>query len=138
MNPMPTAESTKPATKTLTDILSHLIRMPTLTADHATNRAALDWVEEQLHELPLRIQRLEHKGVSSLVATTPAVKNPKRPRLWLAGHMDVVPGDPKDFPPRVHDGKLFGRGAFDMKYGLAVFIKLLRELGPDLAKYDLG
>lgn len=130
--------TTPTSTNTVTELLSHLIRMPTVTSDHATNRAALDWVQEQLHDLPLHFTRLEHNGVASLVATTPAVADPKNPKLWLAGHLDVVPGTPEDFKPRIQGGKLYGRGAYDMKYGVAVFIAILQELGEDLAHYDLG
>lgn len=125
-------------TETLTEILSHLIRMPTVTSDKSTNRAAMDWVEEKLRHLPLTIHRHEHNGHPSLVAVTPAVKDHKRPKLWLAGHMDVVPGAPQDFVPREADDRLYGRGAYDMKYGIAVFIVLLNSLGEDLADYDLG
>jgi succinyl-diaminopimelate desuccinylase len=127
--------STKPITATLTEILSHLVRFPTLSADHATNRAALDWVEEQLRGLPLHIQHHEHNGYPSLTAIT---KRTKAPRLWLSGHMDVVPGTPSSFKPVVRDSRLYGRGTHDMKSGIAVFITLLQELGPKLSKYNLG
>jgi succinyl-diaminopimelate desuccinylase len=122
----------------LTELLMHLIRMPTVTSDHATNRAALDWVQEQLHGLPLSFRTVTDAGVTSLIATTPAVKNPKKPKLWLAGHIDVVPGTPAEFKPVIKDGKLYGRGVFDMKYGLAIYIHLLRSLGEDLADYNIG
>ena len=123
---------------TLTDLLSHLIRMPTVTSDHATNRAAMDWVQEQLQGLPLQFKRFENNGFPSLVATTPTVADHKNPRLWLVGHMDVVPGANSDFSPKLQGGKLVGRGAFDMKFAIACFIRLLQELGPDLARYNLG
>lgn len=130
--------TTSPKPTTLTDLLSHLIRMPTVSSDHATNRAALDWVQEQLHHLPLTFKHLQNNGFPILIATTPGTENVKNPRLWLAGHMDVVPGATKDFTPKIHAGKLIGRGAYDMKFAIACFIRLLQELGPDLANYDLG
>jgi succinyl-diaminopimelate desuccinylase len=134
---MPTS-TTSTTTKTIVELLSHLVRFPTITRDHATNRAALDWVEQQLHGLPLRVKHIDNHGTASLVATTPAVKNPKHPRLWLAAHMDVVPGAASTFNPVVRGGKLYGRGAFDMKFAIAVYIALFKQLGADLAKYDLG
>lgn len=50
------------------------------------------------------------------------------PNLCFAGHVDVVPpGELKDwisnpFKPEVRDGMLYGRGASDMKSGVAAFI----------------
>ncbi len=50
------------------------------------------------------------------------------PNLCFAGHVDVVPpGELKDwisdpFKPEVRDGMLYGRGASDMKGGVAAFI----------------
>lgn len=128
--------STQPST--ITDLLSHLVRMPTISSDRSTNRAALDWVQEQLRGLPLDFKTVTHAGVSNLIATTPAVLDPKKPKLWLCAHMDVVPGTPAEFIPTIKDGKLFGRGVFDMKYAIAIYIALLQELGADLRHYDLG
>ncbi len=133
---MPT--SPPATTKTLIELLSHLIRMPTVSGDHATNRGGLDWIEAQLHGLPLNFKHLSHNGVPSLIATTPAVKDGKNPRLWLAGHLDVVPAPPAEFAPRVKNDRLIGRGVYDMKFAIAGFIALLAELGPDLKNYSLG
>ena len=119
------------------ELLSELIRWPTVSSDSATNAAALDWIEAQLQGLPLNIKRLDNNGVPALIATTPAA-DPNNPRLWLAGHIDVVPARPDHFQPRIEAGRLIGRGAYDMKYAVACFIRLLQELGPDLADYDLG
>ncbi len=51
-----------------------------------------------------------------------------RPLVVLAGHTDVVPPGPLEkwstdpFEPTVRDGKLFGRGAADMKTSIAAFV----------------
>jgi succinyl-diaminopimelate desuccinylase len=132
---MPTTESAT-ITKTITDLLSHLVRMPTVTSNAATNRAALDWVEEQLAGLPLRVKRYEQNGHPSLVATTR--QSTKQPRLWLCGHLDVVHGSPAMFKPRIENGRLHGRGVHDMKFAIAVFIAVLQQFGPRLRGFDLG
>ena len=60
------------------------------------------------------------------------------PRLVLNGHIDVVPADPAEgwttppFEPVVRDGLLYGRGACDMKGGIAamtVAAETLASLG---------
>jgi succinyl-diaminopimelate desuccinylase len=55
------------------------------------------------------------------------------PVFCFAGHTDVVPPGPLDdwltdpFAPVVHDGMLFGRGAADMKSGLAAMLTASEE-----------
>ncbi|MDN3518372.1 succinyl-diaminopimelate desuccinylase [Aquisalimonas lutea] len=50
------------------------------------------------------------------------------PLFVFAGHTDVVPTGPEDawssppFDPRVRDGRLYGRGAADMKGSVAAFV----------------
>jgi succinyl-diaminopimelate desuccinylase len=61
-----------------------------------------------------------------------------RPAVLLAGHLDTVPLQEGDFPPRRESGRVHGRGASDMKGALAVMIELwqrldLRALPVDLA-----
>ncbi|MGZ5651712.1 MAG: M20/M25/M40 family metallo-hydrolase, partial [Usitatibacter sp.] len=51
-----------------------------------------------------------------------------KPLLVLAGHTDVVPPGPIEkwhsdpFEPTIREGKLFGRGAADMKTSIAAFV----------------
>ena len=55
------------------------------------------------------------------------------PTLMFAGHTDVVPTGPAEqwdsdpFIPSHRDGKLFGRGASDMKTSLAAFVVAVEE-----------
>jgi acetylornithine deacetylase len=57
------------------------------------------------------------------------------PTLLLWGHTDVVAADVQGFEPRIVDGRLYGRGAVDMKGGLACAIAAAERLaaGPRLA-----
>jgi succinyl-diaminopimelate desuccinylase len=63
-------------------------------------------------------------GVSNLWAKRGAA----RPLLCFAGHTDVVPTGPlaewhsDPFVPTLRDGKLYGRGAADMKSSIAAFV----------------
>ncbi len=79
----------------------------------------------------------EIEGKRNLVATwqPPAVGSSGR-SLILAGHVDVVTSDPDDlwrsapFEPRLDgEGWLYGRGACDMKSGLAAMVGAVRALG---------
>ena len=70
--------------------------------------------------------------VTNLWAKRPA-SVPGSPTLVLAGHTDVVPTGPLDqwhsapFVPTHRDGKLYGRGAADMKTSLAAFVVAIEE-----------
>src|SRR3954452_909897 len=44
------------------------------------------------------------------------------------GHIDVVPGRTEQFEPRIEGDRLIGRGAYDMKGGLAGMMCALRDL----------
>ena len=70
--------------------------------------------------------------VTNLWALRPG-KQADAPVLVFAGHTDVVPTGPLDqwqsppFTPTVRDGKLFGRGAADMKTSLAAMVVAVEE-----------
>src|ERR687885_2012560 len=58
-----------------------------------------------------------------------ATVGPERgPTVVLHGHLDVVPGRPEQFAPRIEGDRLYGRGAYDMKGGLAAMICALRDV----------
>ena len=46
----------------------------------------------------------------------------------LNGHLDVVPGHSEQFVPQVREGRLYGRGSYDMLGACAVFMDVMREL----------
>jgi acetylornithine deacetylase/succinyl-diaminopimelate desuccinylase-like protein len=64
-------------------------------------------------------------------------------RLVILGHLDVVRAEPGDweydpFAAEIHDGYLYGRGALDMKYFVAVALATLLELKPLEASLERG
>ena len=46
----------------------------------------------------------------------------------LNGHIDVIEAEEKQFQPYIKDGKMYGRGAVDMKAGLAAFMVAVAQL----------
>ena len=71
--------------------------------------------------------------VSNLWALRRGARGKDAPVLVFAGHTDVVPTGPLDqwhgdpFVPTVRDGKLYGRGAADMKTSLAAMVVAVEE-----------
>lgn len=64
-------------------------------------------------------------------------RSPNRPRLIFYGHVDVVPAQGWDaFTPRVANGRVYGRGASDMKGSIAALLLALEAVKDKPLKYD--
>jgi succinyl-diaminopimelate desuccinylase len=106
--------------------LAPLIRCPSVTPAEG---GALSALEAMLGPLGFKIDRVVAKE-----AGTPDIENlyarigTDGPNLMFAGHTDVVPaGDEAawshpPFSAAIADGEMYGRGAVDMKGGIACFI----------------
>jgi succinyl-diaminopimelate desuccinylase len=60
--------------------------------------------------------------VRELPVTYAEVGPASKPTIVLHGHLDVVPGHPEQFEPRIEGDRLYGRGAYDMKGALAAML----------------
>ncbi|GGI16558.1 MAG: succinyl-diaminopimelate desuccinylase [Oxalicibacterium faecigallinarum] len=84
---------------------------------------------ELLSPLGFACETIESGGVTNLWAR----KGTAQPLLVFAGHTDVVPTGPVDqwtsppFEPTHRDGKLYGRGAADMKTSIAAMVIAAEE-----------
>lgn len=98
-----------------------LIRKPSVTP---ADLGALDVVQGALEALGFVVKRYPFEDVDNLYARL----GTERPNFCFAGHTDVVPtGDLAQwkvdpFEAALQDGLLIGRGAADMKGGIAAFI----------------
>jgi succinyl-diaminopimelate desuccinylase len=62
-----------------------------------------------------------------------------KPRLILYGHIDVVPAEGWDaFQPRVENGKVYGRGAADMKGSIVAFLEAMQSLKGKPLNFDVS
>lgn len=76
------------------------------------------------------------EGRTNLIAHR---RSPGEPHLIFYGHIDVVPAEGWDaFNPRVENGKLYGRGASDMKGSLVALLLGLEKLKEKPIKYDVS
>lgn len=117
------------------DLLKRMIACPSVTPEEA---GVLDLLEAELAGIGFTVNRLRFEGDNSYpVDNIFAIRGTGGRRLLFAGHTDVVPpgdlaqwtADP--FKPREADGQLYGRGAADMKSGIAAFIAAVSDLPPD-------
>lgn len=90
-----------------------------------------DWVAARLRALGLEPKVLPvAENRENLIATLKGAG--EAPRLVLLAHLDTVPiGSGWTLPPlggEIQDGRIYGRGACDMKAGMAVALGLLESL----------
>ena len=103
------------------ELARELIRRPSVTPEDAGCQAL---IAERLAPLGFRIEPLPFGEVTNLWAR----RGDTGPLLCLAGHTDVVPPGPLEdwtsppFEPTIRDGRLYGRGAADMKGSLAAMV----------------
>lgn len=124
-----------PTTAECVDLIRDLIAFPTVSS--ASNRDLLGYVEEYLGGFGIESEILWNgeRTKGNLWAT---VGPADRPGVILSGHSDVVPveGQVWRFDPfalRQENGRLYGRGACDMKG----FVGIALAFVPDLARRPL-
>ena len=123
-------------------LLKALIACPSVTPEPA---GVLDVLDTALSSLGFTTTHLRFEGDDSYpVDNLFAIRGNIGRRLLFAGHTDVVPpGDLSDwtadpFAPREADGKLYGRGAADMKSGIAAFIAAAASIPADVGTIMLA
>jgi len=113
--------STSPASTETLALTCDLIRRPSVSPE---DQGCLQVIGERLEGIGFRVERMPFGPVENIWAC----RGKGRPLLCFAGHTDVVPTGPREewqtdpFEPVVKDGLLYGRGAADMKSGLAAMI----------------
>jgi succinyl-diaminopimelate desuccinylase len=115
----------KPMSPTLA-LTCELLRRPSVSPD---DQGCLDVIGTRLQALGFRTERLDFGPVCNLWAR----RGDDAPLLCFAGHTDVVPAGPREdwksdpFEPTLRDDLLYGRGAADMKSGLAAMVTAMER-----------
>ncbi len=103
------------------DLAEQLIARPSITPDDG---GCMDLIAERLKRIGFACEFIDRGGVRNLWAR----QGTTSPLFCFAGHTDVVPAGPREqwqsepFQPSCRDGRLYGRGAADMKGPLAAFV----------------
>jgi succinyl-diaminopimelate desuccinylase len=98
-------------------LAERLITYDTSTLDGL--RAAAAFVKGWMESRDLPVTSRDFGDLPVLLAD---VGPRDRPTVILHGHLDVVPAHPGQFTPRIEGDRLIGRGAYDMKGGLAALM----------------
>ncbi len=89
--------------------------------------AAAGFVKGWLESRDIEVRDHDHNGFPVLVADVGSTGE-QAPCVVFHGHLDVVPGQPDQFSARLEGDRLIGRGAYDMKGGLAAMMCALKDL----------
>ncbi len=137
--------------KRLVQDLQALVRIPSITG---SEEAVAAWAADALGELGMRVEvvrpdlaelkrdpawpgeEMPRPSLPVVIGRAGATRpTGSRPRVLLSGHLDVVPpGDPATWTAdpwgaEIREGRLYGRGACDMKGGVASIFGAVRALG---------
>jgi acetylornithine deacetylase len=105
-------------------MIERLIGFNTVSRD--SNLGLIEWVRDYLHGLGA-LTRLTHDASGKKANLFATLGDSKKPGLILSGHTDVVPVDGQNwdtdpFQATLRDGKLFARGAADMKGFIGIIL----------------
>ncbi len=122
----------------LLDRVRRLVAIESTAENPAGLHAAYEFMREmvQTSGKAITIEEFEREGEPSFLAYHGA-NRPDKFDLILNAHVDVVPGKPEQFKPYIKDGRLYGRGVYDMKAAAVVLAKVFCEYA-DKVPYALG
>jgi succinyl-diaminopimelate desuccinylase len=106
-----------------------LVDVPSVSGDES---AVLDLIRG---ELPPSLELLDE--TDTVLFAVPQARRAELPFIVLAGHVDTVPVD-GNVKGILDGGEIVGRGASDMKGGLAVMLEVAGELDLEPGRFDVG
>ncbi len=126
------------------EVLKNLLSVDTSVPPGLNYDKAVDYLEPLFKELGFNTHRViipvEHaEGREGRVNLICHRRERNKPRLIFYGHIDVVPAVGWDaFKPRAEDGKVYGRGAADMKGSIVALLLAMESLKGKYLNYDVS
>lgn len=120
----------------LVKILTELVTLRSDVDENNNEKLVSDYILDfysDLEEWSVEIQEITKKRRNIVVS------NCDDPELVFIGHQDTVPvTSAKQLRPKIKNNKLYGRGAVDMKCGLALMLLLACEISMRKLKRKIG
>lgn len=88
------------------------------------------------HLQEYRIERFERNGIKSVLIYN-SERRPKKFKIILNAHLDVIPGKDLQYTPRVKGDRIYGVGSMDMKASVACLVTVFKEVANSV-NYPLG
>ena len=138
----PSVEALEAGFSRSVEVLKKLIAIPTVSPQGDHYEEAAELLARELESLKMNVEVIKVPSDYQRSECKLASSNPRfivygwagsGPRLHFNGHYDVVPGGPgwsvtEPFKPLEKDGRIYGRGAVDMKGGIAAVIGALEVI----------
>lgn len=111
------------------EIAQNLVRLKSITPLEA---GCYDYIQSLLIPVGFHCQVIKIENVTNFYSAYKKSSNPSKNIVFL-GHVDVVPAPKEDewihppFAGIIHENKLYGRGACDMKGAIAAFISAAKD-----------
>ncbi len=122
--------------------LVELLRIPSISTSqehNADTARAADWVANRLRQAGVPTVDVV-TGYGHPIVHGEWIVDPSKPRVLIYGHYDVQPPEPLElwespaFEPTIRDGKLYARGAGDMKSQLVTMIHTVETFAKTAGK----
>ena len=121
--------------RVIVDLTKDLIRFPTTHSRPEEIPRCADFIMSWLNDNGIDCQRTDINGTPTITALPTADHAP----VLLMAHFDVVEADDDAlFEPDERDGRLYGRGAVDDKYAVALCMVLFRDFLDALRRQGKG
>ncbi|QQG51126.1 MAG: M20/M25/M40 family metallo-hydrolase [Candidatus Saccharibacteria bacterium] len=115
--------------------LSQLVSIPSVSSNSAACHEILKLVRGKFDGLNLYIHENCDTPNPWFLATT---QNTMTPDILLLAHLDVVPASPEMFTIQKTDGRLYGRGSYDMKFAAACYLEFIKNHADKLSNLNIG
>lgn len=113
--------------------LAELVAIPSVSGDSEACHAVIDYMRDRLAPYNLHVRGHFESSNPWFIATT---QDTNTPDILLVAHLDVVPA--KEYKMEARDGKLYGRGVYDMKLAAACYLELFESHAEQLANLNIG
>ena len=109
------------------DLIDLFLRLLSAKSETPNDAGLLDFIANYLSDF--EAYRFDEGEIKSIFLTK---KFADGEHLCFSGHIDVVPAgngwNSEPYTPKIEDGKIYARGAQDMKSGVAAFVQACKEV----------
>jgi succinyl-diaminopimelate desuccinylase len=126
------------------ETLKHLIAIDTTVPPGRNYARVIEYLEPLFKRYGMQTQIVsippeQAEGRQGRINLICHKRAPGQPRLIFYGHIDVVPAEGWEaFNPRVENGKIFGRGAADMKGSIPALLGALEKVNNQTLNFDIS